>query len=126
QHKATTGTFVTCSSPKNCSSSHDVMRSPPKVSPNHMNPDIVVVRRKHRTHSSLSPVGHHTARCNNRKFRLQESGNALRAFRELSRRLVHEEMLRSFWTEVVIFGIISAISAWPMVLMFKALTCLLR
>ncbi|PYJ41756.1 MAG: hypothetical protein DME86_07400, partial [Verrucomicrobia bacterium] len=61
-----------------------------------------------------------------RKFRLRESGSALRAFRKLSNRLVREEMLRSFWTEVVIFGIISAISAWPMVLMFKALTLLLR
>jgi len=35
-------------------------------------------------------------------------------------------MLRSFWTEVVIFGIISAISAWPMALMVKAMTLLLR
>jgi len=35
-------------------------------------------------------------------------------------------MLRSFWTEVVIFGIISAISAWPMVPMVKAMMRLLR
>jgi len=34
-------------------------------------------------------------------------------------------MLRSFWSEVVIFGIISAISVWPMVLMVKAMTRLL-
>jgi hypothetical protein len=91
-----------------------------------MNPDIVMVRRKRRTHSSFSSACHHNARRSNRKFRLQESDSALRAFRKLSQRLVHEEMLRSFWTEVVIFGIISAISAWPMVLMVKAMMRLLR
>jgi len=91
-----------------------------------MNPDIVIVRRKRRTHSSFSSVCHHIGERSTRKLRLKESGSALRAFRKLSQRLVHEEMLRSFWTEVVIFGIISAISAWPMVLMVKAMTRLLR
>jgi len=91
-----------------------------------MNPDIVMVRRKHRTHSSFSSARHHTVRRGARKFRLQESGSALRAFRKLSQRLVREEMLQSFWSEVVIFGIISAISAWPMVLMVKAMTRLFR
>ncbi len=91
-----------------------------------MNPDIVMVRRKRRTYSSFSSARDHTARRGARKFRLQKSGGALRAFRKLGERLVHEEMLRSFWTEVVIFGIISAISAWPMVLMFKAIARLLR
>jgi len=91
-----------------------------------MNPDIVTVRRKRRAHSSFSSVGHHPGQRRTGKFRLKHSDSALRAFRKLSQRLVHEEMLRSFWTEVVIFGIISAISAWPVVLMIKAMTRLLR
>jgi hypothetical protein len=50
----------------------------------------------------------------------------LRRFRNLSREFLGKETPRDYVKELTLFGIIIAVSAWPIVLMLRALGALLK